>query len=316
MARLRSQGCGRVDFDLNRTQLLDWSVPDLTLPKPNFALGPTDFEAGWNIEYSARESEGAYLLCFGDSAAFRACFRTKTITLVAASTDDPATLGHLLYDHVIPRVMSAIAPLVLHGSLVRMKTGLAVFSGETGAGKSTLGASLHARGDQLLGDDAVIVSEHGGVFFAEAVYPSLRLYPDSIGKILGEGIGTAPMALYSDKRHVTGILEEPVDSSPAPITCFFTLRQGNGDPHVRRFSVRETCMAMIDQSFALVLQDVAAASTRMSAAAKLASRVPGFELTIPHDYECLPRIHELIDRCMTEAARNRASESVAARSHP
>lgn len=279
----------------------DWSVPDLnsiSVPSP---IGSSDSGADWDIQYKALLRGGLYYLSFGDSVIFRACFQTKVIELVSASMDDPVTLDHLLYDHVIPRVLSACGTLVLHGSLVRIGEGLAVFMGETGAGKSTLGASLHALGHRLLGDDAVIVTENSGTFYAEAVYPSLRLYPDSISRVLAADVATAPMARYSDKRHVTEFRQTSAGPQPLPLTAIFALHRGDSNPQVRHLSARESCMAMIEQSFALDPNDVDAARERMNAAASLASAVPGFELAIPHDYDRLPQVHALIEDCMIRA---------------
>lgn len=210
-------------------------------------------------------------------------------------------LDHLLFDHVIPRVLAAEAPLVLHGSLVAIGGRLAVFVGQTGAGKSTLGASLHARGHRLLGDDAVIVTEQAGGILGEAVYPSLRLFPDSILRLLGENVATAPMTSYSDKRHVTGFRAAAADAPPLPIACIFSLSGGADAPGIRPLSAREACMAMLEQSFALDPEDVRAASGRLAAAARLASTSVCFELAVPHDYARLPEAHCLIEAAMAGA---------------
>ncbi len=282
----------------------DWSIPDLNLGLGCAVSDSVPFNSTIDLEYTALASGGLYLLSFGNTASFRVCFQSKVIELISASTDDPVTAAHLLYDHVIPRVLSAEVPLVLHGSLVRIGSSLAVFTGETGAGKSTLGASLDAKGYPLLGDDAVIVTEQDGVFYGEAVYPSLRLYPDSIASVLGDDVGTAPMAHYSDKQHVTNFRDLATTPGPLPIGCIFAVSGGSEAPQLRSLSVREICMAMIDQSFALDPDDVDAAAARMGAAARLASAVPGFALRIPHDYARLPQVHTLIAQCVADSARS------------
>lgn len=255
-----------------------------------------------DLEYLAARRGNTCEMRFGNAAMFRACFANRTITLCDGAQDDPAMLDHLLFDHVIPRVLAAEVPLVLHGSLVAIGGRLAVFVGETGAGKSTLGASLHARGHRLLGDDAVIVTELAGAFLGEAVYPSLRLFPDSIARLLGEGVATAPMAAYSDKRHVTGFRAAAANTRPLPIACIFSLPGGADRPGIRPLSPREACMAILEQSFALDPEDVRTASGRLAAAARLASASACFELAVPHDYARLPEAHRLIEAVMAGAA--------------
>lgn len=267
-------------------------------------MSPGDATGEWepDLDYTADRRSDACDMRFGNAAIFSACFTTRTITLCDGALDDPAMLDHLLFDHVIPRVLAAEVPLVLHGSLVAIGGRLAVFVGETGAGKSTLGASLHARGHRLLGDDAVIVTEVEGAFFGEAVYPSLRLFPDSIGELLGDSVVTAPMAAYSDKRHVTAFRAAAPDTPPLPIGCIFSLSGGAEAPGIRPLSAREACMAMLEQSFALDPADVRAASGRLAAAARLASASACFELAVPHDYARLPEAHRLIEAAMAKPA--------------
>lgn len=257
---------------------------------------------GPDLEYSIALHGDTCDMRFGDAAVFRACFQTRTISLVEGAQDDPAMIDHLIYDHVIPRLLAADAPLVLHGSLVDIGGRLAVFVGETGAGKSTLGASLEARGHRLLGDDAVIVTRRENGFFGEAVYPSLRLFPDSIATLLGENVDTAPMAAYSDKRHVTGLRAASASAVPLPIGCIFSLVGGADAPGIGPLSPREACMAMLEQSFALDPEDVHAATGRLAAAAQIASASACFELAVPHDYARLPEAHHLIESAMARTA--------------
>jgi hypothetical protein len=281
--------------------LHDWSISS---PAAGIHRGRPSVvcpDASLDLNYSIAFSDDCFVLSFGNVATFHVSFQTRMIELIAASSEDPVTADHLLYDHVIPRLLATEAPLVLHASLVRMGDRLAAFIGPTGAGKSTLGASLNAAGFALLGDDAVIVTEPDGTFWGEAVYPSLRLYPDSIESVLGADTGTSPMAHYSDKRHVTDFGHAPVSPGPMPLGAIFAVAGGSDAPHARALSVREACMAMIDQSFALDPKDVQASAERMQVAARLASAIPGFALNIPHDYTRLPDVHALIAQCMDKA---------------
>lgn len=258
------------------------------------------------MEYTALGSKGRFLLSFGNMAQFTVSFEDRSIALAAPGlTGDPAALNHLLYDHVIPRVIAATGVLVLHGSAVEIGGRLAIFIGETGTGKSTLSASLHSKGHRLIGDDAVIVTCVNGAFEGESVYPSLRLYPEAIEQVLGPGVPTAMMAGYSDKRHVIDFGGRSQTMGVLPIGHLFFLVTDPSQTSIRSIAMRDVCMALIEQSFALDPKDVSGATERMRQASALAASVPAHVLRYPHDYAILPQVHQLIENTMGVTSPNR-----------
>lgn len=250
-------------------------------------------------------------------ARFAVCFETRCIELLDCDErTDKSSLDHILYDHVLPRVIAAGGPLVLHGSAVEFSGCLALFIGETGAGKSTLSASLYRAGYRLLGDDAVVITDMNGAHHGEAVYPSLRLYPETIARVLGENVATAPMAHYSDKRHVTDFDMAAERALPLPVACLFILENGEAEPSLVPISAREACMALIEQSFALDPNDGRSAAARMHQAGQLASAVAAFQLIYRHDFDDLPKVHELIIEAMMKAAPELAALRPSERTAP
>lgn len=223
-----------------------------------------------------------------------------------SATASEADLQHFLFDQIAPRIIAGLGHLVLHGAAVVIDGSLAVFLGETGIGKSTLSARLHREGHRLIGDDAVIVTRlenagSEGVFHGEAVYPSLRLYPESIAQVLGDQIGTAPMADYSEKRRIVDLPGLSAAAPRTPVGCIFKLTAKDEPPHVRPLSVRESCIAMIEQSFALDPAELQAARGRMVNATALANAVPAYELAYPHDFAVLADVCELVQQTMAGA---------------
>ena len=67
------------------------------------------------------------------------------------------TIRHLLLDQVIPRLLAHEGNTILHASAVAIDGRAIAFAGETGMGKSTLAASLHARGHPVLSDDSLLL---------------------------------------------------------------------------------------------------------------------------------------------------------------
>lgn len=222
-----------------------------------------------------------------------------------------ADFHHFLFDHVAPRIIAGLEFVVLHGAAISINGKLAVLIGETGAGKSTLAASLKYQGYDLLGDDAVVVTERNGVFYGDAIYPSLRLFPESLKAIYAGTVETSEMAHYSDKLRVDLPQETAITGKCLPISAIFHVsKDGISD---RAQSVKltplETCMKCTEQSFAIDPHDPYAAVQRLGRVSKLASLVPGFTLRYPRQFEFLSDVHKLIQNCMaTPTARKSYSD--------
>ncbi|MEM8724112.1 MAG: hypothetical protein AAGE86_01185, partial [Pseudomonadota bacterium] len=218
-------------------------------------------------------------------------------------------LTHLLYDHVAPRILAGAGELIIHASAVEIEGRLAVFLGETGAGKSTLAASLHNAGHRLIGDDAAILTQTAQGMFGRSVYPSLRLYPESIAAVLGDDVSSAPMAHYSDKKRLNLPSLDDADLSPIPLGGFFFLVDDDGDGQVgsQPLSPGHTCIGLIENSFALDKDDAEAAAKRLEKISRIAHEVPGYELSYPWDFSILPEVHRRVISCMRGSDSNRST---------
>ena len=216
-----------------------------------------------------------------------------------AETAQQSDLIHLLNDHIAPRLLAYEGLLILHGSAVDCDGVIALFLGETGAGKSTLALSLDQAGYRLLGDDAVIVEQAGASgFVGEPVYPSLRLFPESISALIGSGTATAPMAGYSEKRLVRLDDLDARSGVRMPIAALFFLDDGDAAhpdaPVAVDFSPTKACISLVEQSFAMDPFDPVATADRLAACAAVALAIPAYTLSYPRDYDRLPEVHELI----------------------
>ncbi len=112
--------------------------------------------------------------------------------------------------------------LVLHASTVRYQNNAIAFAGGSGIGKSTLAASLHARGYDLLGDDLCVIDERSRVLPA---YPQLKLWQDSV-----EALDVSPSNLRQI-RHEVSKFAYPITShfytQPLPLGRVYVLYTWN-----------------------------------------------------------------------------------------
>lgn len=240
-------------------------------------------------------SSDVLTMAFGSIARFRIGFDDRTVRLVDAHPEaDQNTIDHFVDDHIAPRIISTGGDFVLHGSAVMIGGRLAVFLGQTGAGKSTLAASLHASGQRLLGDDAVVISETTGILHGEAVYPSLRLFRESIEQVFRDDVATSAMAFYSDKLHVSAPGLSASVAERFALGAIYILTNRDADVTIARISPADSCMALVENSFALDPNNPAAAAERMARAARVAAMIPCYELSYPRDFRLLSAIHAQI----------------------
>jgi hypothetical protein len=213
------------------------------------------------------------------------------------------TIDHFIADQVIPRLIAHQGAFVFHAAAVRFGLAALVFLGASGRGKSTLVTSFNQAGFSLLGDDAMILSTLNGVPHVTPVYPSLRLFPDSIEALMPNVATAGPVAHYSTKERIDVKLASDEGASALPIHNIFSIAAPNAEDSVsvRPLSVAEACMMLVESSFALDPTNLAQAEVRLRQATMLATAVPAFEISYPRDYDRLPDVRSAI----IEQAQNR-----------
>ncbi len=123
-----------------------------------------------------------------------------------AARRDRTALGHLVADHVLPRIAGEHM-YCLHAAAVAVDGGAYVLAGQSGAGKSTLAIGLARSGAELLGDDCAAIS--GG-----RVHPTFRagrIWPASLASLGLSGLAPdASGKVCLDARHGVRIASSAV----------------------------------------------------------------------------------------------------------
>ena len=232
-----------------------------------------------------------YRLRFADQAAVDVFPEQEQIQEAQADPNvSQDTRDHFLADQVLPRILAHEGRLVVHAAAVRAGQRAILIVGESGKGKSTLAASFAEAGHDLLGDDAMVVSRRDGGPVVKAVYPSLRLLPDSIDALYAEAPDAGSVAHYSPKRRIR--LPVETDSGESPVAAIFLIAPPaeGSSIDVERLSVAEVCIAMITNSFALDPTDLERARSKLEAASACAREVPAFAISYPRAYARLPDV--------------------------
>ena len=194
---------------------------------------------------------------------------------------------------------------VLHASAVESAGGAVAFAGGSGWGKSTLAATLHARGYGLVSDDvtAIVLGTEGPVVLP--AFPQLKLWPEAATS-LGKVPETLPLLhpLFEKRAHrvTRGFWQRPL-----PLRRIYVLDEG-ADPTLESLHPHVAALELVRHWYGArfgdsLLRVDGGAGTHFRQCAILANTVPVQRLRRPHpiraildlvrlvedDLDCLPR---------------------------
>lgn len=283
--------------------LKGWSLnPASTFP-PEMELSTRQVWTDSTASLTVSRAGDAFLISFWDQPGVWIDPAKRCLFHISPSADLPSeALHHFLADQILPRLVAHDGALVLHGGAVSYPAGAVAILGQSGRGKSTLVGSLQRPDNPILSDDALILGREDVAVSVRAVYPGLRLMPDSIAALFSGPIETDPVAYYTEKQRVR--VAAATDSGRHPLAMLILLDPPGDATAVtlRRMRPMETCMELIANSFALDPTDRQRAAADLVRASAVAARVPAFALSYPRDYSRLAEVRSAILDQLTQSA--------------
>lgn len=229
------------------------------------------------------DDTGRYLLADGG--------RSITFWPVPGATDDYMR-AHLL-GRVLATAMHFDGALVLHGSAVAYPAGAVLFLAPKHSGKSTLALALTVSGARLISDDTIAVTNLDAE--RPLVRPgihSLRLFPDSAGRLLGRAEGPQR---DDGKQLVSSLPPQQREEETVPLAAVYFLVPAEsiaGGVAIGRRPLPQpvAAAAMVGQGKISEMLGLSQAPLLLRRAARVASRVPAWQLAVHRDLSRLPEV--------------------------
>jgi hypothetical protein len=183
--------------------------------------------------------------------------------------------------------------IALHASVAEIEGRAVAFLGESGWGKSTLTAALHARGHDVVSDDlaAIRLTEHSASVIPG--FPQIKLWPHVV-----EHFGHDPEALpllspQRDKR--AHRFTDGFAATEVPLARLFLLTEGEG-PSVVPIAARDATVELVRHRFDLRDRRTESQARHLRHAARLANIVPARRLVRNDLLSELDTLLELVER--------------------
>ena len=165
--------------------------------------------------------------------------------------------------------------LPLHANAIEIGGKAVAFMGEPGAGKSTLAAWLHDRGQRIIADDVCVVGFDGDKAVARPGFPRLRLWREAL-EASGRDPAAYPRSYAGDERFDKFDVAIESVSFDAPLAALYLLERGER-PSIDRLSRLEAAEAVFANTYrGAYLTAVGGQTAHWKSAVRLVEQVPAF----------------------------------------
>ena len=233
----------------------------------------------------------------------RASVTAEEVVVEPVASADPDYVGAVVTGELFSVVLRQRGRLVLHGSCVA-RDGLAVgFVGESGWGKSTLAASLVARGWHLLTDDLLVVDGiDSGAPMSVPSHPSMRLSEQAIEAVDGADRERGQAHALTSKRRVD--MADAFTDEPVSLARIFVLDPRFADAHEAvPLSAREATLQFVGHTRGQrLLHAEAVRADHLMQCARLAQTVPTAHLRRRFGLAEVGALCDLVEREADRAA--------------
>jgi hypothetical protein len=212
-------------------------------------------------------------------------------------TNQEALLAYLLVD-ALSYSMIRLGREPLHATAILTDRGAIGFVGDSGYGKSTLGALFVRDGFKLITDDMLVLTHEGDACLAHAGPPRIKLYREIADRIFGDRCHGVPMNPVTDKL-IVALSETQATRDASPLTRLYLIQEDRPRRPLRRPWIRTLSPA---RAFPKILAASAGhyASERDRLArqfafvSRIVGQIPIKTLAYPRDTENMSRLRDAV----------------------
>jgi len=218
--------------------------------------------------------------------------RGREITVEPA----PGVGDRILRSYLLGPAMTSLlyqrGKLTLHGSAVAINGRVVAFLGGPGWGKSTTAAALHARGHELVADDAIVLEDSEAEIRVLPAFPQFKLWPDAATAV-GADPGALPR-LHEDFEKRVRRVTERISLAPLPFSRAYVLAEGP-TPRIEPLTQRNAIVEFVRHSLGTRLLAAGGRERHFMQCADLARKVPVRRLERPRSLEQLDAVLKLVE---------------------
>jgi len=253
-------------------------------------------------------STGAHRFLYRDGTEF---LINENATRVAVNWLDPLTAEDAvvyLLGPVLGFIMRLRGIVPLHASAVMIGSGAVVFTGEAGAGKSTIAGAFAALGHRVLSDDLLPLVETDGRILAHPSYPRLTVWPDSAAALFGSLDELPSLTPTYDKRYLDLQSGHQFQDVALPMDVIYVLAgrdRALTGVTVRSLRPQAALMSLVSNTYGNYLLDETMRAREFDLLSRIVQNVPVRLVTCREDIDHLPECcRQLIEEPLTEARQS------------
>jgi hypothetical protein len=198
----------------------------------------------------------------------------------------------------MPLVLAHQGWCVLHAAAIAASGGAAAFLGATGYGKSTIAASLASTGLRVITDDTLIISAPPDKpVTGHAAYPSIRVWPETAGTILGPTFRhDGRVSEFNDKVRVGAASGLEFVTAGVPLHALYVLTPDPAArvPRVETIPPRDRVIEVVRHAFMLDWEGADRLRAAFDRLSRVVNRTSVRRLRFRHDYAELPAVRQVI----------------------
>jgi len=204
-------------------------------------------------------------------------------------------LGQLLSFALLKRGIE-----VLHGTAVVVDGEAVAFLGDSGFGKSTLGAAFLRTGYQLLTDDLLVVRERRERFHVFPGPPRIKLFPEIVSSLFGSDVHAKPINSRTTKVMLPVGATRHCESMIPLKAIYLLVPPGHHDEDmpvlIQRVPPRQAFMSLVENTFNSQLVERNRLKGQFALNGAIAGKVPIKALAYARRVDMLPAVRDAVLR--------------------